>query len=117
MPNKSSRRPDKVRKPIDGDAHTSERSFETTIRDDFIAVQDLERRRIARDLHDSLGQKVSALKLTLDHLARSPNHSSETKTFPFVLKLSVMKAHRTLFWKTSFAGTREEGEKLNRFPR
>ena len=35
----------------------------------LIAVQDQERRRIARDLHDSMGQTVALLKMNLDRLA------------------------------------------------
>lgn len=61
MPNKFSRRPDRVRKPVDGDAHTNESSFGTS-QNHSIASHDSERRRIARELHDSLGQKVSGLK-------------------------------------------------------
>src|SRR5207248_1302057 len=32
----------------------------------LIAAQEAERRRIARDLHDSLGQQLTAIKLTLE---------------------------------------------------
>jgi signal transduction histidine kinase len=32
----------------------------------FLAVQDEERRRIARELHDDLGQELAALKMTLE---------------------------------------------------
>jgi len=39
----------------------------------LIRVQDEERRRIARELHDSTGQKLIALKMTLDSLAKR-NH-------------------------------------------
>ena len=74
MPNKSSRRPDKVRKPVDG--HTNEASFGTS-QSHSIASQDSERRRIARELHDSLGQKVIGLKMNLERIVRSPNLSSE----------------------------------------
>jgi two-component system NarL family sensor kinase len=38
-----------------------------------IAGQDLERRRIARELHDSLGQKVALLKMNLDRLNKFMN--------------------------------------------
>jgi len=36
----------------------------------LICVQDEERRRIARELHDSTGQKLIALKMTLDSLGK-----------------------------------------------
>jgi signal transduction histidine kinase len=38
----------------------------------LLKVQDDERRRIARELHDSLGQLLSSLKLNLDHLMSNP---------------------------------------------
>lgn len=38
----------------------------------FIVLQDEERRRIARELHDSLGQYLVGLKLTIDVLTQSP---------------------------------------------
>jgi signal transduction histidine kinase len=38
----------------------------------LLSLQDSERRRIARDLHDSLGQYLVALKLNVDILRRSP---------------------------------------------
>ena len=42
----------------------------------LLRVQDDERRRIARELHDSLGQDLTAAKISLDMLAQdSPSHS------------------------------------------
>lgn len=38
----------------------------------LLQMQDEERRRIGRDLHDSLGQCVTAMKISLDSLAASP---------------------------------------------
>jgi len=38
----------------------------------LLRVQDEERRRIARELHDSLGQLLSSAKMNLDQLARGP---------------------------------------------
>jgi len=38
----------------------------------LLSLQDSERRRIARELHDSLGQYLVALKLNVDMLRRSP---------------------------------------------
>ena len=37
----------------------------------LLCAQDEERRRIARELHDSVGQYLTALKINLDILARS----------------------------------------------
>jgi signal transduction histidine kinase len=39
----------------------------------LLSLQDVERRRIARELHDSLGQYLVGLKLNLDMLRRSPS--------------------------------------------
>ncbi len=39
----------------------------------ILRMQDEERRRIARDLHDSVGQSVAILNMNLARLARSPN--------------------------------------------
>ena len=39
----------------------------------LISIQDEERHRIARDLHDNIGQQVTALRLQLDLLAGTPN--------------------------------------------
>jgi signal transduction histidine kinase len=40
----------------------------------LLSLQDSERRRIARELHDSLGQYLVALKLDIDLLRRSPGN-------------------------------------------
>jgi PAS domain S-box-containing protein len=40
-----------------------------------LSLQDFERRRIARELHDSLGQYLTALKINIDILKRSPRES------------------------------------------
>jgi signal transduction histidine kinase len=42
----------------------------------LLRVQDEERRRIARELHDSLGQDLTAAKISLDMLAQDPNPNS-----------------------------------------
>ena len=42
----------------------------------LLRVQDEERRRIARELHDSLGQYLTAAKINLDVLARSGHNGS-----------------------------------------
>jgi PAS domain S-box-containing protein len=45
----------------------------------LLQLQDEERRRIARDLHDITGQKIVVLSMALDRLARHPNlQDSET---------------------------------------
>lgn len=38
----------------------------------LLKIQDEERRRIARELHDSLGQLLSSLKMNLDHMRSHP---------------------------------------------
>lgn len=43
----------------------------------ILTLQDDERRRIARGLHDSLGQYLTALKMNLDILSRSGSNSRE----------------------------------------
>jgi two-component system CheB/CheR fusion protein len=48
----------------------------------LMQIQDEERRRIARELHDSTGQKLAVAKLHLDTMARSPEaktHASKMK--------------------------------------
>jgi signal transduction histidine kinase len=49
-----------------------------TLSSNLIATQDDERRRIARELHDSLGQELSAAKMMTDKIAML-NRSSESK--------------------------------------
>jgi len=46
----------------------------------LLQLQDEERRRIARDLHDVTGQKIVVLSMALDRLARCPElHDAEAK--------------------------------------
>lgn len=55
------------------DANEALRVTETSLRQlsaRLLQLQDEERRRIARDLHDVTGQKVAVLSMTLDRLAR-----------------------------------------------
>jgi two-component system NarL family sensor kinase len=47
----------------------------------LIAVQDLERRRIARELHDCTGQTIALLKMNLDRLAELGKLSPEQTEF------------------------------------
>ncbi len=53
----------------------------------IITVQEEERRRIARDLHDQLGQQIAALRLRLDSL----RHASE-RDLPLAEGLTMMEA-------------------------
>ena len=43
----------------------------------LLLMRDDERRRLARDLHDSLGQILSAVKMNLSYLARDTSHLDE----------------------------------------
>jgi two-component system NarL family sensor kinase len=66
------------------DANEALRVTETSLRQlsaRLLQLQDEERRRIARDLHDITGQKIAVLSMTLDRLARiteqrNPAHES-----------------------------------------
>jgi two-component system CheB/CheR fusion protein len=60
---------------------TARRSSEDSLRQlsgYLMRVQDEERRRIARELHDSTGQKLIALKMNLEALRIQPNAAGET---------------------------------------
>jgi len=59
---------------------SEQKSAETKLRElsvRLIAVQDFERRRIARELHDCTGQTVAVLKMNLDRLAELGQLSPE----------------------------------------
>ncbi len=43
----------------------------------LLQIRDDERRRLARDLHDSLGQTLTAVKMNLSYLARDTSHLDE----------------------------------------
>lgn len=71
----------------------------------LLTMQDTERRRIARELHDSLGQYLVGLKLDLDMLKRSPSERlwldveqlmqqciSEVRTLSYLLHPPTMDA-------------------------
>jgi PAS domain S-box-containing protein len=45
----------------------------------LLGIQDQERRRIARELHDSLGQYLAGLKIALEMLGRSPQHANNQR--------------------------------------
>src|SRR5258708_23776235 len=43
----------------------------------LLGIQDQERRRIARELHDSLGQYLAGLKIAIEVLSRSPQSEKD----------------------------------------
>jgi two-component system NarL family sensor kinase len=45
----------------------------------LLGIQDQERRRIARELHDSLGQYLAGLKIAIDLLSNSPSPQKNTE--------------------------------------
>lgn len=58
-----------------------------TLSSNLIATQDDERRRIARELHDSLGQELSAAKMMTDKIAMLNRSSEATKEAVEISKL------------------------------
>lgn len=62
----------------------------------LLRVQDQERRRIARELHDSLGQYLTAAKINLDVLARSGHTGSASLQETAELIDRAIKDTRTL---------------------
>lgn len=55
----------------------------------LIEVQELERRQLARDLHDDIGQQLTGIKLHLQRLVRKLDHGSEIRTLATDLSQSV----------------------------
>jgi two-component system, chemotaxis family, CheB/CheR fusion protein len=45
----------------------------------LMTVQDEERRRLARELHDATGQKLAAAKMNVDTLVKNPEHKNPQK--------------------------------------
>jgi signal transduction histidine kinase len=58
----------------------------------LIRLQDEERRRIARDLHDSTGQTLAAIKLTIDALERVVGSNAKTGDIFHELKMLTDQA-------------------------
>ena len=58
----------------------------------LIEVQEFERRQLARDLHDDIGQQLTGIKLHLQRLVRKLDHESEVKTLATDLGQSVNDA-------------------------
>ena len=56
----------------------------------LLSVQDEERRRIARELHDSLGQDLTAAKISLDMLAQdNPANSAQLRDAQLLVNRSI----------------------------
>jgi two-component system CheB/CheR fusion protein len=51
----------------------------TTVLHELVAKHEDERRRIARDLHDDLGQQLTALRLTLERVQQGPDRGTGTQ--------------------------------------
>lgn len=62
----------------------------------ILTLQDDERRRIARELHDSLGQYLAALKMHLDMLATSDNKETELISEAVDIVEQCIKETRTI---------------------
>jgi PAS domain S-box-containing protein len=62
----------------------------------ILTLQDDERRRIARELHDSLGQYLAALKMQLDILALSPDKKPDLITECTHVVEQCLKETRTI---------------------
>ena len=50
-----------------------------TLSHQLMIAQEAERKRIARELHDSVGQQLSAIKYTLERLDGRPRHDGDTR--------------------------------------
>ena len=64
------------------DANEALRATETSLRQlsaRLLQLQDEERRRIARDLHDVTGQKIAVLSMSLDRLARAAAQTEKSE--------------------------------------
>jgi PAS domain S-box-containing protein len=69
---------------------------------ELAGAEDTERRRLATDLHDSIGQSLSLLKLNLEPLARQAAHDPVlARAFATVLELvdNIIKQTRTLMFE------------------
>ena len=76
--------------------HNAEAAYRT-LSSRLLRLQDEERRRIAREMHDSLGQYLTALKINLE-IARNcpPEQKSELMTEAISLTASCLSETRTL---------------------
>lgn len=63
---------------------------------ELMRVQDEERRRLARTLHDDLGQELTALKIELDVLAESSTQRNEDLSHANDLAQSVLRKVRNM---------------------
>jgi PAS domain S-box-containing protein len=59
----------------------------TALLDRIVTVQEQEKRRLALNLHDHLGQQLTALRLALDTLRHVPRSTEAQQTFEFMEKI------------------------------
>jgi signal transduction histidine kinase len=67
----------------------------------LVTAQEEERRRIARDLHDDLGQKLTALRLTLEGVARDRRHSPDEMTKALEMLAAIDQGVDFIAWELS----------------
>ena len=67
----------------------------------LVMAQEEERRRIARDLHDDLGQKLTALRLTLESVARDRRDSPDEMTKALEMLTAIDQGVDFIAWELS----------------
>ena len=67
----------------------------------LVMAQEEERRRIARDLHDDLGQRLTALRLTLEGIARDRRDSPDEITKALEMVAAIDQGVDFVAWELS----------------